>query len=1114
MKNNIVLLKTYLSRATGIMYPCNYDMAGNNQPYIIFTCAHLFDEMEKLPKDGDDIKEYININIFDDDGNVIDKSEIAEIKYHIPKLENEKFCDVAVLLVLIRPYKRISLKTKVFNGELENRTTVFVEGYPAVMLDDEINQKIQLMGLSKQMFPDKKELGMYQIEDEYHWYNNFLDKKLLEGFSGSPVYIKENDDISILGMNESVVNIENGKNPFKIVYYLKFRYILDLLRKSRCIFFIPEADGSIKIDWILDLEGVLMKDDKKDLTMLMFGDSGAGKSSFAHTFAYHSKYLKITGGGQTTRTNIAYKFNLLSGKNAAKVRFMSEDEFVEMMKNKNRVKSWNVFFRKIAKIESISINDNGNTFLSYVYKFLSGRKDYRKDILGYLLGNDRNEENTNDITSIYDKIIKSIINIIEMDQIPFVFDKEKIEEWYYNYRTQINGRRSSEDGEEIFKKILADTEKIIDKKIYNSLFKHFNSNTKEFNWDSYYKDINDSFNKDNVVDEENKNVKLIKDKLYSDEFLSEYAKSLLSIEGFFALSEFNISGIEEILSNVREKLEKDKKEKQENRQIQLLDLEKFDVQVKLDEISETIYISAYKCIMNSIYNDLKNVSLKECDKDIVTFELDKMTQHETILLTRCLRVIDNKSYTGMIQSVEIEDEISDIYAMTLKKMRIRSITLLDTCGLNHVENDETSLVKVRNIITRYRDAGVKFEDVAVLYVKKLDAGRPDELRNIIPIIVRALPKAPMYCVFTGTDIFYGRNVCRMQNIQWEKEKEEKLPKPVKFIINQDYEEILKSVEMRPARKRHFGLILKNNLIAFCGDKEFSEKNFDVFSSNLLNVSKLLASISLNEYTSLMLVNPDKIKKKLDDPKCRTEIEKLLRAIFERASVKSWNSLHHNISKANYVRIHNSDRNDMGFEGACRHRWSQLFHDAYDDVVAGKSSDFLDLFDENEVMAVEGALLKMSDKYFLGEDKMLFKKNFANGEEKNDFRRLLEEMYEGDIEGEKIYKYNPFKKNDKNVEFVNLSKEDAVKYLEDVVDFEKGLKNEAILKKFSDCFCNALINQIREDNKTKPVALVNINDDLKKAIDELEINFKNKFGNEYDVYDILIQYLQDKRSTEE
>ena len=289
MKNNIVLIETYLSKGTGILYPCTYGSGGDYQSYLIFTCAHLFSDLENKPAENEDCRKYINVQIFDDDGEPVRKEEIEKLVCHIPHIENERFCDIAVLLVLVKKNHKFTLETRLHNRPVEDRSTVYLEGYPAVLLHDAINRKLQLRGIAKQMFPERAEIGMYQIEEEYHWYNDIKDKKLLDGFSGSPVYTITENQVSMIGMNHSVVNIQNRENSFMIMYYLKFQYILEILRKSNCILYMPRDDGSMEIEWVLDLaQG---KEEKREITLLMLGDSGAGKSSFAQSFALHGENL-------------------------------------------------------------------------------------------------------------------------------------------------------------------------------------------------------------------------------------------------------------------------------------------------------------------------------------------------------------------------------------------------------------------------------------------------------------------------------------------------------------------------------------------------------------------------------------------------------------------------------------------------------------------------------------------------------------------------------------------------------------------------------------------------------------------------------------------------------
>ncbi len=100
----------------------------------------------------------------------------------------------------------MSIENQILAENLKNRDTLYMEGYPVVMIEDSVSQKIQLEGVSKDIFPQNNKMGIYQITDDYHWYNNKKDLKLMEGFSGSPVYIEKGEKFYLVGMNQSVSN--------------------------------------------------------------------------------------------------------------------------------------------------------------------------------------------------------------------------------------------------------------------------------------------------------------------------------------------------------------------------------------------------------------------------------------------------------------------------------------------------------------------------------------------------------------------------------------------------------------------------------------------------------------------------------------------------------------------------------------------------------------------------------------------------------------------------------------------------------------------------------------------------------------------------------------------
>lgn len=165
----------------------------------------------------------------------------------------------------------------------------------------------------------------------------------------------------------------------------------------------------------------------------------------------------------------------------------------------------------------------------------------------------------------------------------------------------------------------------------------------------------------------------------------------------------------------------------------------------------------------------------------------------------------------------------------LKELRISTIKILDTYGLDHVEWKANTKDVLHTIKYQYeKDEKINFEDVGILYIKKLDAGRPDELRNILPYVYEVIPQSPVYCVFSGIDIYYSNNEKQIDELSWSKQYEEICPKSVQYILSeQGKAEIIDNIKCSKERKENFYLVLKNNLVPYCGKKSLLVMGFHI-----------------------------------------------------------------------------------------------------------------------------------------------------------------------------------------------------------------------------------------------------------------------------------------------
>ncbi|BCJ94893.1 hypothetical protein acsn021_24620 [Anaerocolumna cellulosilytica] len=992
--SNIVKVSTAIGYSTGIIL--SSEESGGKESYIVLVNRHLVDNLIEVTdfaeKKNIEINKYFKIDVYNENGILIPRENIriCDLFY------SNKVCiseDIMAFLIFIKGEK---LKTEcLISKEYSDDLEVFTEGFPAVLVNDSVSNVISLCGKIKTHILNFSEMGRYVVED-YHYYERLSDLKIFMGLSGAPVKRKIQGQEHLLGMNVSLPYQTNGENPFKLVNFIKIHSILNYLRESGVIIYEISEKNELYIKWtkgkVLEQTKDISKinNDNDEKTVLVLGGSGAGKSSFIRSFALHGDKIDSSGDGQTTRSKVKYNFSIYQPF-GVEIKLLNRDEFVEQR-----------------------IRDIAFDLISFVFEQKYGlhELDIYKDKL------------------IYFKALYRRVNQLD----------EKIK----------------------------NTE-LMDDLIYNIA-------------DNYDYDIENSDNK--IIEQYNDILKKIKEfKLfdgseYADE-IEEFVGILMRKDGLFDVLEFDyilklndsIDSIEDISEGESEtknivfsiikyycKKNINNLPSEEKKFVSAIIEEIAGGELEKDECKiKKFYRSLHDILNKGVEVYFKTLGVKnELGVYKIRYDSEKMEEREN-LLSESLKVInennEKKSISSLIKVIKIKDSVSNEYVKIFDDMNIKKINFIDTRGLDHIEKGVAKESVIQKIFSDEKEEyekehnGVKNEDGidAVLYLKKLDSGKPNELSEVIPLIYRVSPQISLYTVFTGIDIFYAD----LHNciIDWNN-YDSRLPKSVEYLKSDEFRLLLNKILLaRDNRKKIIYNVLCKNIIAFCGNGTSSNRFLD---SNKNNIKKMLKSIIMRENISIDFIDKETVDKKIS----RAKVEKLIKALFKAAKLDDFGRTNASSTCFNYVTgtkyLQNSyDFGYYGYYGDNENRLDLCFGNAYNKVFSQGSSEieeFLKDWTANEDK-IESILINMKNM-FLGTSISLYKiwQEEFNSEHTIDrkFIYFIQKLYD-DTRNSNDFVFNPF--NIKDNYFFNrfLNYIDTISYC--------GLEIDTIKDKFKDCIRN-------------------------------------------------------------
>lgn len=953
--NNIVLIDTYNSLGTGIILPCRYDKADDGAEekdynyYIVITNYHVIHSGEKLEEPIRGIAdEDISLTIFDKDMRLVPNEDydIIKIEAEFSPFEEE---DIAAILLKIRKAHEIAKCCQIGNlDEIQEGDDLYTKGFPGILQEETEALPIRFMGSLQLSCYRGGKMGTYRTRENFHLYSDYRDEDMFCGLSGGPVFTEQSGEIQMIGMNQGIFADNYGDSPYQLIRFIEIKHILEYLRQNGCILY-SLLYGNISVIWTKDENQSEKEGDGEKEAICVLGGSGAGKSSFVESLTQHAKILETVGDGQTTRTDIYYYLSLYNNRPSVKIFFLDRKQFTDKMYKA-------VFPDLLALIFEYEFGMRKIDIRVAPYSFLVANLDYLKILLlkqkiyddeekkflciQSLCSSTREEEVTEEIYQCYIYFCNIIyqckdqygINSQTLKKIFDIHTREKIMKSIFS----LNGSNFDTD--------ICDIDGIDLKEFYKIGIKGRNitelvKNLQDLSYDakeSYVHAVLKRRESEKAEDKEDSLSNALRKVFEEQKGIFSYREVSYLFENHPENNTklFGVLDCDNLVKDVRDNfVDETEKEtpKKENNKI------------------EGIYAKLYEKVIERLGNE---IAILQQDISLID-----MTCDEKKLINLCVRGSNKKSLSAFIDHIEVRDSYYYEYAAPIYESRHNEILLIDTCGLDHIDkgkgNRFTLSERVTHINNRLNCLKDKYRLNNIIYLKKLDAGKPTEISDIFAYIADMDIEGGLYCVFTGLDIYENSNASFFaKNKNWHINNSfEGYPKVMQYLIDKQYkEELLRMCNCVSYRKEDLYRVMSRNVITYCANRRLIEKRGKYQENNIVGIKSLFESIFQKE-TDLLKVSVESdtekykgvIQKKED--LIKIELKKMIMMMFDLASVTKWQRYYWSTLNANLKRYIDGEK---GFARSYDHTWQHLFAEGYRKTFEKEySEDFYKLFGEYE-----------------------------------------------------------------------------------------------------------------------------------------------------------------------
>lgn len=513
-------------------------------------------------------------------------------------------------------------------------------------------------------------------------------------------------------------------------------------------------------------------------------------------------------------------------------------------------------------------------------------------------------------------------------------------------------------------------------------------------------------------------------KVYMDEDkvmeFSELFHLITDIKGFFNYKEFDF--YDEVSSEIKDNFKiwfngniKNEYTFQEYKEL------KSKNELSGEELKEEFY--SLRDIIELFYEMIyilidKKIKINSLNKKIMLN--DEMSSEEKKYIQYSLKSVsegDKKtlSYSGLISKIIINDSICDEYIDLFERLNIKSLKLIDTYGLDHIDEltKEALFKRLPKIFDDYQ------EIETVFYIRKLNTDSPTDIETTMTALYTVNPRVTLYAIFSEIDKndkvldeYKNNHIINLR----EMNKKNKIKAIEYFIENEEEDEYFRIKHPIKVKMIEDGVseqlassiydVLIDKLTPYCAAPKRIER-YRFIENNTFHLEKLLRSIINKEYLGDEIIEFERIKKNIN--KANIKIEEMIKKIFMIATIDNW--YNHGNWKTHEANISRIKKGELGYWGTYRDTWNSRFSKGYDDVFSKLSDeDFIELINVDPKMKQAAPIRKLLNSFsksFIGCEKYNFYQFINNNNDnrcynckfsKQCFREILMKSYrEGEFE---------------------------------------------------------------------------------------------------------------------